>query len=57
MTNFLSIQFDLMAYVGKHGEEVVHPRLDPIYEELKNKGFKTIAAVGYCFGVSLQFHL
>ncbi|KAI1102698.1 dienelactone hydrolase [Jackrogersella minutella] len=43
--------FDFVAWKAKHGPEVVDPIITTAIKYLKEeKGFKTIGALGYCFG-------
>ncbi|GAA5895651.1 hypothetical protein JCM8208_005290 [Rhodotorula glutinis] len=47
---YQSGKFDLMAWLGKHGQDVTRPYVDKVVAELKSKGVKRVAAVGFCFG-------
>lgn len=43
--------FDLMAWVGKHGPDVTDPIIDGVLKEMRGSmGCKKVGAVGYCFG-------
>jgi len=43
--------FDLMAWVGKHGPDVTDPIVNSVLQEMRGPlGCKTIAGTGYCFG-------
>ncbi len=39
-----------MAWRSKHGVEQIDPIVEAAVKYLKEKGFKKIGAVGYCFG-------
>lgn len=49
--------FDLMAWLGKHGAETVNPALNAAIDHVKNEGVKSIGAIGYCFGGRYAFNL
>lgn len=42
--------FDLMAWLGKHGQDVTRPHIDNVMKALSEQGVKSFAASGYCFG-------
>ncbi|SCV74626.1 BQ2448_7655 [Microbotryum intermedium] len=42
--------FDLMAWIGKHGKAETYPHVLKTIEGLKQQGVKEFAATGYCFG-------
>lgn len=42
--------YDLMAWIGKHGQSVTRPILDKVIEALKSEGIEDFGATGYCFG-------
>ncbi|SCZ98375.1 BZ3500_MvSof-1268-A1-R1_Chr3-2g06328 [Microbotryum saponariae] len=42
--------FDLMAWLGKHGKAETYPHIIKTIEGLKQQGVKDFAATGYCFG-------
>ncbi|KAF5360037.1 hypothetical protein D9758_007640 [Tetrapyrgos nigripes] len=50
-------KFDLMAWLGKHGQDVTRPPLDKVIEGLKGQGVSKFAATGYCFGARYVFDL
>jgi dienelactone hydrolase len=45
-----SIQFDLMAWKGRHPAERVDPIIESTIKGMKELGVKNIGSVGYCFG-------
>lgn len=47
-------KFDLMGWLGKHGKEVTRPEIDKVIEHLKGQGVQKFAAIGYCFGESVE---
>jgi len=49
--------FDLMAWIAKHGQNVTRPPLDKVIEGLKARGITQFAATGYCFGGRYVFDL
>ncbi|KAH8926535.1 alpha/beta-hydrolase [Atractiella rhizophila] len=42
--------FDRYAWLAKHGHDRTKPLLDAAIKGLKEQGFETFAAIGYCFG-------
>ncbi|SGY84630.1 BQ5605_C009g05708 [Microbotryum silenes-dioicae] len=42
--------FDLMAWLSKHGKAETYPHILKTIEGLKQQGVKDFAATGYCFG-------
>lgn len=53
--DFSSGKFDLMGWLGKHGNEVTRPEIDKVIEHLKGQGVQKFAAIGYCFGESVEW--
>jgi len=49
--------FDLMGWLGKHGQSVTRPHIDKVVAALKAQGVTTFAATGYCFGGRYVFDL
>ncbi|KAG6898562.1 hypothetical protein C0993_006011 [Termitomyces sp. T159_Od127] len=49
--------FDLMAWLAKHGTDVTRPELDKVITALKQQGIVKFAAIGYCFGGRYVFDL
>ncbi len=43
-------EFDLTAWVGRHGSEATRPPIDKVVAALKEQGVKDFGATGYCFG-------
>ncbi|KAF8592231.1 dienelactone hydrolase [Ramaria rubella] len=42
--------FDVKSWSQRHGEPATRPILDSVIAELKERGVKEFAAIGYCFG-------
>ncbi|KZT70801.1 alpha/beta-hydrolase [Daedalea quercina L-15889] len=50
-------QFDLKAWIGRHGEDVWKPDVDNVVAALKAEGVTRIGTTGYCYGGPAAFHL
>jgi len=50
-------KFDLGKWFGNHGGSQTIPPVDTTVEGLKQQGFKTFAASGFCFGAKYVAHL
>ncbi|TFK71962.1 dienelactone hydrolase endo-1,3,1,4-beta-D-glucanase [Pluteus cervinus] len=55
--NAFHSSFDLMGWLGRHGEAETRPTLDKVLAVLKEQGITSIAAIGYCFGGRYVFDL
>jgi dienelactone hydrolase len=42
--------FDVLTWLGHHGPNVTLPAIHAVQDALREKGVKTFAATGYCFG-------
>lgn len=47
-------QFDRAAWMERHNPKAIQEVIDDVVAALKENGITTFAAVGYCFGGSLQ---
>ncbi|KZT70802.1 chlorocatechol-degradation protein [Daedalea quercina L-15889] len=50
-------QFDMHAWIAKHGEDVWKPDVDNVVAALKAEGVTRIGTTGYCYGGPAALHL